>query len=100
MLKIGTVLKHATGWPEPQVAPDVMATPRSSPLSNRTNENLPVVLVETNVGSCWAKNQSVAVLSGGPSAFIRAKSATFCPVSVGSTTPNFHKISPAPTPLL
>src|SRR5277367_6131689 len=100
MLKTGTVLKHATGSPEPQVLSGEKATPRSSPLSKRVKENFPVVLVDTNEGPCWAKNQSEVVASGVPSAFIRAKSATFSPVSFARTIPNFHKISPAPAPLL
>src|ERR1051325_4740206 len=71
MLKSGTVLKHG-GWPDtPQVPPTVLTTPRSSPLSKRTKENLPVVFVEAKEGPCWAKNQSVWLGAGEPSAFIR-----------------------------
>ncbi len=79
MLKTGTVLKHVGLAGDAAGSTGNDQQRRGHRHYRRESGRIcRVVLVETNEGPCWAKNQSVALVSGVPSAFMRAKSATFC----------------------
>ena len=82
----------------PQVPPATTATPRSSPLSKRISENLPVVLVEMKEGPCWAKNQSVVVGVRRAIGIQEREIATS--VVSPEVRASFQRMSPAPAPLL
>lgn len=71
-------------------SPGTTPTPRSSPLSKRTSENLPVVFVVVTEGPCWAKNQSVGLVFVDPSASNKVKSPW---------KPRCQRKSPVPAPL-